>query len=253
MTANLSIVTICRNEAARIRQTAESIVGQTCTDFEWIVIDGASTDGTTEILQAYRGRMAYFVSEADAGIYDAMNKGSRQAHGSHLLFLNGGDRLADLGVVASLRPSMNGAQDLIIGDYFYEYPDGRCVLRESSRNPVTAHRLYRSALPHSATLIRTGFFKAVGEYDTSYRIMGDSEWFARAILLQGAVAGSVNLAISVFNAEGISSTLRHSPIFRNERSRIDHKYYHWGYGCRWALNEAAGRLQSLLKRRLELR
>jgi len=249
MNAKLSIITVCRNEAARIRQTAESVVGQTSADFEWIVIDGGSTDGTLEVLKSYRSRMAYFVSEPDGGIYDAMNKGSRQATGSHMLFLNGGDRLVDAEVLASLMPWMAGNPDLIMGDYCLEYPDGRCDLRKSSQDPVTAHRLYRLPLAHSATLIRTGLFKAVGEYDTSFRIMGDVDWFIRAFLRHGATAVPVHRTISVFNGEGISSNLKNSPVFRGERRRINRKYYPWGYGLRWAVNEAVGRVQSALKSR----
>jgi glycosyltransferase involved in cell wall biosynthesis len=249
MTVKFSIITICRNEAARIRLTADSIVSQSCPDFEWIVIDGGSTDGTAEILNEYSGRMTYFISEPDSGIYDAMNKGSRQATGAYLLFLNGGDRLADAGVLASLAPALAGNPDLVMGNIYLEHPDGRWVPKETSRSPVSAHWLYRAAMPHPATLIRSGLFREVGEYDTSYRIRGDCDWFTRAILRHGAQVLPVNQTICVYNGEGISSVMKNSPLSLGERHRIRRKYYHWGYGIRWALNEAAGWFQSAWKQR----
>ena len=96
----LSVITICYNIKDEIRRTCESIANQTNHDFEWIVVDGGSTDGTVEILNEYKKHIDVFISEPDKGIYNAMNKGIMQAHGEFLNFMNGGDTFADSNVVA---------------------------------------------------------------------------------------------------------------------------------------------------------
>ena len=88
----LSVITVCRNEPF-IESTCKSVCAQTNQDFEWIIVDGASTDGTLDKIRPYRGRADILISEPDAGIYPAMNKGIGLARGKYLLFLNGGDLL----------------------------------------------------------------------------------------------------------------------------------------------------------------
>lgn len=94
----LSIVTVCYNEKD-IGRTCESIVSQSCQDFEWIVVDGGSTDGSLEVIKHYKERIDILISEPDNGIYDAMNKGIRLAKGKWINFMNGGDTFADNGIV----------------------------------------------------------------------------------------------------------------------------------------------------------
>ena len=91
----LSIVTVCYNEKD-IGRTCESIVSQSCQDFEWIVVDGGSTDGSLEVIKHYKERIDILISEPDNGIYDAMNKGIRLAKGKWINFMNGGDTFADI-------------------------------------------------------------------------------------------------------------------------------------------------------------
>ena len=93
----LSIATVCYNEKD-IGRTCESIVSQSCQDFEWIVVDGGSTDGSLEVIKHYKERIDILISEPDNGIYDAMNKGIRLAKGKWINFMNGGDTFADNGM-----------------------------------------------------------------------------------------------------------------------------------------------------------
>jgi len=97
--SKVSIITVCINEAARIRETAESVVGQTYRDFEWIVQDGGSTDGTLDILKEYMSSITVLLSEKDSGVYDAMNKGISRAKGEYCIFMNGGDYFYDHDVI----------------------------------------------------------------------------------------------------------------------------------------------------------
>jgi len=90
---NLSIITINKNNSSGLEKTCLSVITQTCKDFEWIIIDGASEDNSVSIIEKYSDRMTYWVSEPDSGIYNAMNKGILKATGDYLLFLNSGDFL----------------------------------------------------------------------------------------------------------------------------------------------------------------
>ena len=100
----LSIITINYNNLAGLQKTMESVFSQTCKDFEYIVIDGASTDGSAEYIRAHADQLTYWVSEKDTGIYNAMNKGVRAAKGEYLLMLNSGDFLVDDRVIERILP-----------------------------------------------------------------------------------------------------------------------------------------------------
>ena len=221
----VSIITICRNEEKLIEETCRSVAAQVFDDFEWLVIDGASTDGTLEVLSRYRRHMSFFVSEPDGGIYEAMNKGIKQARGEYLLFLNGGDSLAgplvlarlfrfetDNPLLASLKPALEA--DIIFGEM---------VARETGLMlwpvlPVGRRRLgliyfKMHSLPHQATFIRRNLFAKIGLYDTSYKIAGDYEWFMRAILRWRASYEYVPMVVSIFNFEGVSGQAGSLPYY----------------------------------------
>lgn len=214
----VSIITICRNEKY-IEDTCRSVAEQVYDNFEWIVVDGASTDGVTlEVLERYRDRMSFFVSEPDTGRYNAMNKGIAQARGEYLLFLNGGDFLNDPLVLERLfncraesevlrrnKPKLEG--DIIFGEV---------VARETGLMPwpvwsigprtIDAEYLSREGLPHQATFIRRSLFSEIGLYDETYTSAADYEWFMRAILANDATTEYVPLVVSIYNFEGLSSS-----------------------------------------------
>lgn len=119
----LSIVTVCYNEKD-IGRTCESIVSQSCQDFEWIVVDGGSTDGSLEIIKHYKERIDILISEPDNGIYDAMNKGIRLAKGKWINFMNGGDTFAD---------------NCIVGDF--------CILPEITRQQMSSMVISTGCFP----------------------------------------------------------------------------------------------------------
>lgn len=113
----LSIITVNRNNTEGLRKTIESVVSQTYTDFEYIIIDGASTDGSVDIIKEYADRITYWVSEPDNGIYNAMNKGILKAKGEYLQFLNSGDWLVDEGVLQTMIKYTDDV-DILIGNIY---------------------------------------------------------------------------------------------------------------------------------------
>jgi len=222
----LSIITVCFNEAARIALTCDSIVKQTFQEFEWIVIDGGSTDGTLDILKQYAHRMNYFVSEPDRGIYHAMNKGIAQAHGTYLLFLNGGDYLHEFDTLSTVFNSHQSFEaDLLHGDLLFERPTGLKRYAPDSTNPYDM--LVKRTFPHPATFIKRGLFERYGLYNDSLKIAADLEFFLRVLVSnkqrkQHSVK-HLPVVIAVFeNSEGISSKNREQRLAESTMVRKQH-------------------------------
>ncbi len=177
----VSIITVCFNEVDKIQRTCDSLVSQSFRDFEWIVIDGGSTDGTVEVLDRYKDHMSYYISEKDKGIYNAMNKGIQKSKGEYLLFLNGGDFLyesATLEKVNFKHKNEASDPDLLYGEMVNEqtkdymlYLKDKVIDINFFSNVFTLH--------HQATFIKAQLFKSLGLYDESYRIAADYEWWIR--------------------------------------------------------------------------
>lgn len=198
----LSIITINWNNREGLEKTLRSITGQSCQDFEYIVVDGGSTDGSADLLSRPEYRISRWVSEKDSGIYNAMNKGVRMASGEYCLFLNSGDNLHDDGVVAAILPELHD-DDLITGKMLYS-GKGRYSQAEE---PLTLLYFYQSSLPHDATFIRRQLLLDT-PYDEGLRIVSDWKFFVQAIVLQGCSYRIVDNAISEFDTHGISANNR---------------------------------------------
>jgi glycosyltransferase involved in cell wall biosynthesis len=215
-----SIITICFNEAASISATCRSIAQLASGDYEWIVVDGGSTDGTLGILDRYRSFMKVFLSEPDEGIYNAMNKGAALASGEYLLFMNGGDRFYD---AAALDPIRSAAlADVIVsdvklghdGDVFLRYPEA-----------LSPSWLLKHMLPHQAALIRRELFERCGGYNEGFRIAGDYELFARLFRRCKASYSHVAAVTAVFGRGGISQSPRHRALRKRENHCVRWHYF----------------------------
>jgi len=220
----LSIITVCRNEENNIRRTAESVVAQTCSDFEWIVKDGASTDGTMAVLSEYQSRMAHFVSVADGGVYDAMNQAVLLARGEWFLFLNGGDMLAGPDVVANILPLLGDRNNEVVsGSHLCVWPDGRSPLRKEHTGTLGIDHFYRRTINHQSAFIGRRVFERFGPYDVSFRLLADYDFFARAVW-GGTVVRCIPSLVAKYDMTGMSATMKGSKIMRRERRRIRRHY-----------------------------
>jgi glycosyltransferase involved in cell wall biosynthesis len=151
----LSIITINKNNASGLEKTIQSVVSQTFKDFEYIVIDGNSTDESVEIIKKYSSGINYWVSEPDTGIYNAMNKGIRKAKGEYCLFLNSGDWLIS---PVTLQDVFNEIVNMNPADIFYSdcvKTDGNITIYPDN---LTINYLSDNALNHQNTLIKHSLF-----------------------------------------------------------------------------------------------
>lgn len=183
----LSIITVNLNNREGLKKTIDSVVAQTFRDFEWIVIDGGSTDGSRELIEQYADHFAYWVSEPDKGIYNAMNKGIKVAKGEYLQFLNSGDWLCDEKVLQKVFDSGPDEQ-IVYGDCLES--DGSLHVFPSS---LDALYFYRDMLNHQASFIRSSLLEE--GYDENYKYASDWLFFLQKIVFGNVSYRKVNHVI----------------------------------------------------------
>jgi len=209
----ISIVTINRNDADGLRRTLTSTVTQREADYEQIVVDGASTDGSIDVVRDPALRVDRWVSEPDSGVYDAQNKGVRLARGRFVLFMNSGDHFLNDQSLAMATARLDDAElqsfDIVVRGY-KEIHGGRDFLKRAPDTP-TFYYFARDTLPHQSTFIRKDLFDRYGEYDTSLKIVADWKAFMLWICRHNCSYRHHPLPLSVFYGDGLSSR----PDFRD--------------------------------------
>ncbi len=203
----LSIITITRNNLCGLQETVQSVCAQSSADFEYIVVEGAGTDGAAEWLQAQlplfrvAGKSIRFRSEPDTGIYNAMNKGLRMASGEYCLFLNSGDCLVDGRVVEQVLPLLQGA-DVYYADAIF-YTDGQTTKRLYP-DRLSFDFFYEDSLCHQAVFYRRNVLQSIGGYDETYRLIAD--WVLNVRLLRANHRFvHIPLVVARYDMQGLTS------------------------------------------------
>ena len=207
----LSIITINRNNDAGLEKTLQSVMSQTFKEFEYIVVDGASTDGSVEAIKKHESQFAHlkWVSEPDTGIYNAMNKGIRMASGEYIQILNSADCLASDNVTEQMIAALEkeGSPSILYGNMIKCFPDGRRMRdRSFAGREITMLGMYKGTLNHDPAYIRRDLFDKYGRYDESLKIVSDWKWYLQAIVLGGEKPQYVDLDVTLFDMTGISET-----------------------------------------------
>lgn len=189
-----SIITITRDNLDGLKQTQESLYWQTLRDFEWIVIDGNSNDGTRKHLESLGH--ANWVSEDDNGIYDAMNKGIERAHGDYLLFLNAGDTLAAPDTLERVAGAVASTPDFIYGD----------SIEAGNSKPARSHSgILAGMFTHHQAMFYNRHTLGKLRYDIHYRIAADYK-FTLAFLKKAGVILYCPFPVCIFEPGGVSQT-----------------------------------------------
>ena len=237
---DLSIITINLNNAKGLWKTIESVAMQTSRNFEHIIIDGGSTDGSVEIIKSFTSipsgkyvskktnneytadcephslsQIAYWISEPDTGIFNAMNKGIHIAEGEYLHFLNSGDWLVDDRVVETMLKELDSNLSLIkghrlspeifIGNVINVRPDGRRRYYKNNEE-VSLLTFYRGTLQHTSAYIKKSLFDKYGLYDENLKIVSDWKWYLKVSGLNKANLQFTKTYVTCFDTSGISST-----------------------------------------------
>lgn len=209
----LSIITINYNNAKGLKETIKSVVCQDFKDYEYIIIDGGSTDESVQIIKKYSQFITYWVSEKDNGIYNAMNKGVRYTHGTYCLFMNSGDIIYNKNVLKNIF-SKKYDMDIITGVTIGKNEND---IRFSTEGKVTFLTLYRSTISHQSSFIRTTLLRKY-PYNEHLRIVSDWEFWIKTIILNDCTHIFVNDIVAKINLEGISIT--NSEEREKERSLV---------------------------------
>ena len=235
----LSIITINYNNKAGLEKTIQSVTSQTSNDFEWVIIDGGSTDGSKEVIinlthnprSATTGdacvtqgsknlnvNIGYWCSEPDRGIYNAMNKGIAHATGEYLLFLNSGDNLHDKYVIKDFNELAN-TEDIIAGDITLDGSSDQ-ILCSPDEAELDFDYMRFSIVRHSAAFFKSSLFKVYGGYDESYRIVSDLKFFLDALIKYNCSYSHWHRVVSDFNTEGISQRPETNELHMKERQKV---------------------------------
>lgn len=218
----LSIVTINLNNLAGLRKTMESVLNQNWQDFQYIVIDGGSSDGSKEYIESKKDELYYWISEPDKGIYNAMNKGILKSSGKYLLFLNSGDNLIDDGALESSILFLKD-KDLIYFD-LEMYDDYRRFIKKYPEELSFAHFFYDS-LPHPATFIKKSLLERAGLFDENFKIVSDWKFFLDAVCRDNCSYQHVSECLTQYNLFGLSSSEKSRSLISRERRQVLNENY----------------------------
>lgn len=222
MNMKLSIITINFNNLEGLKKTAESVINQTWKEFEWIIIDGGSTDGSKEYIVKLNDDLtrngwnpiAYWCSEPDKGIYNAMNKGIVKAHGEYLNFMNSGDCFYENRTLDEFMKKANLSADIIYGDWVFVHSDYESICKYNENFDI--YDLYMRNICHQAMFIKSVHLHNEG-FNEKYKIVADyAKWMSFA--LKGRTFERVDSIICKHDMFGISYQMQ--DLFNQERQEM---------------------------------
>lgn len=226
----LTIITINYNNAEGLRKTLASVAAQTYLDFEHIIVDGGSMDGSVDVIREYESSLASclsplasnlkWISEKDTGIYNAMNKGTRMANGEYLLYLNSGDFLVN-NVVLSNVFDYDLREDIVYGDLVLK---NGCLAKAPLPSEVSFMSLNEKKIFHPSSFIRRDLMLKIGGYDEGIKVTADFAFFLIAICKYNCSLRKIEIPISCFELGGVSSNISPENL-RKEGTYILDKYF----------------------------
>ena len=206
----ITVITVCYNAAETIEQTILSVISQTYTNIEYIIVDGVSTDGTIEIIEKYRDNLSNFVSGRDKGIYDAMNKAIDLSHGKWINFMNSGDTFVDNSVIENVfTNTFSDDVKVIYGDVVRCFPNNKTAIQ---RFDNLQNGTIQFNLNHQSTFIDGNIMREL-KYDLKYKIAGDANFFNEVYKLGGKFL-YVPLTISKYEAVNGASAKQMLTLFK---------------------------------------
>jgi glycosyltransferase involved in cell wall biosynthesis len=227
----ITIITVCKNSELFLSETIESVINQTYPNIQYIVIDGKSTDATLDIIKQYSKNIDIWFSEADGGMYYAINKGLQLATGDYILILNSDDVLITNDTIKNVVDRI-GSKNL---DYYYgniiKSKDGK--YKKVRLFPVTFKQLLLSThctfVHHSCFFISAKFNQVLGGYNQQYKYASDYDYILRALATKGSKGKYIDLYISKFRIH--DNSISASGKIDEERKKIlgQHGYYQRPY------------------------
>lgn len=216
----ISIITINFNNAFALEKTISSVVNQTFDNYEYIVIDGASTDNSLDIVEKYQKQISYWISEKDTGIYNAMNKGISAAKGDYLLFLNSGDVLTSNNTLLEFINNPGFQGDIVYGDY--TFIDGEKIYPDN----LSPYYFMKSSLPHQSTFFNKNVFEIMRNFDETYEICADRAFYLKCFLSNQFKWKHIRYPVTLFDLTGISN----NPKYLEKKQIEDERLWKENFG-----------------------
>lgn len=206
----LSVITINFNNVDGLKKTIQSVVSQMYSNYEYIIIDGGSTDGSIDIIKQYTEKISYWISEPDKGIYNAMNKGIVQANGEYIHFLNSGDWLIDGEVYSKIFPNTI-SEDIIYGNRIQVYDNGKKYIlnKNYQKSEFTFKEIFQGCIFHTCSFTKKELFDKFGYFNENFKIVSDYGFFLKAMGFGQATVKYLDITISYFDMSGISQNETH--------------------------------------------
>lgn len=228
----LSIITINRNNAEGLRKTMESVLAQAYRDFEYIVVDGASSDHSVEVIKELTNdrvnelKNFTWITEPDTGIYEAMNKGLKMCQGEYTLMLNSGDYLVDEHVIERIMPELDGT-DIIQGNTISQREGMVWRDRGYGKSDISFLDVQRGYFLHQASFCKESLFEQYGYFNEHNRYVSDTEFFIKTLGFGGASFKYVDIDIANFDSTGFSSSKEASirQVYLNEEYTMQHRLF----------------------------
>lgn len=218
----LSIITINYNNLEGLKRTYESVVSQICQDFEWIIIDGGSTDGSKEFIEEHQDKFAYWCSEPDKGIYNAMNKGIAKATGEYLQFLNSGDNLVDDNVIEEFL-ALDMKEGLIAGDVMLDNSEDNIKVHPDEEE-MDFDYMRHDTICHQSLFIKRDLHALHGMYDEDLRIVSDWKFILECLIVHNCSYKHWHRVVVNYMCDGISSQPENWRISNLERNKVLQRY-----------------------------
>lgn len=226
----ISVITVCYNAVDVIEETIRSVLKQTYRNLEYIIVDGQSNDGTLDVIHRYETNAGVrYISEPDAGIYDAMNKGSMLAGGDYIQFLNAGDIFADELVIEKIVAGLGKTNaDVLYGNTIYCYPDGSTSIRVYGQFCSSLfYYLLGDCINHQAIFARRECFLK-HRFDLNYQICADREWMIR-LKKDGYRFKALDMIICEYSLDENSASIQNRDIYFEEAARCVKEHLKIGY------------------------
>lgn len=219
----ISIITINYNDKSGLSKTIESVKNQSFKDFEFIIIDGGSTDGSTDLIEQNKQIITHWVSEKDTGVFNAMNKGIKVATGNFVIFMNGGDCFYNEKVLEEVNQLLTPEYDIYYGDNYKVSPNSKRL--KTYPEKLNFSFFYSSSINHQSTFIRKSLFEDHFYYNENYKIASDWEFFVYTICYKNVPYKYLKKTIAIYDFTGISSNQKFSDLFISEKKQSIQKYF----------------------------
>lgn len=208
----ITIITVNYNNAIGLEKTICSVIQQSYSNIEYIIIDGGSTDNSIDIIKKYENKITYWVSEKDSGVYDAMNKGIKKSTGDYILFLGSDDKLWDKDIIATIFNNIEiHKYDFIYGNV--NSPD----LGENYDGAFTVKKIFSKNICHQAIFYKQELFKKYGLYNVKYKVAADHAYNIKCILNKRIKKLFIPITIAFYAPGGLSATVKDHLFIKDRR------------------------------------